>query len=61
MKSLLTIIGLVVLLAGLFFTAQGSGLIPWPPESLMINQTKWIYYGLGIAIVGLVLIVLARR
>jgi hypothetical protein len=61
MKSLLTIIGLVVLLAGLFFTAQGSGLIPWPPESLMINQTKWVYYGLGIAIVGLVLIVLARR
>jgi multisubunit Na+/H+ antiporter MnhG subunit len=61
MKSLLTVIGIVVLLSGLFFTAQGSGLIPWPPESLMINQTKWVYYGLGIAIIGVVLIVLARR
>ena len=61
MKALLTAIGIILLLAGLVFTGQGSGYFPWPASSFMIGQTKWIYYGGAIAVVGLLMIVFARR
>ena len=60
MKSLLLLVGILVLVAGLFFTCQGSGLIPWPAESFMVSQTRWVYYGAAIAAFGVVLIILAR-
>ena len=56
MKTLLRIAGIIVLLMGLFFMAQGSGYLPWPAESFMVGATQWIYYGGGIALVGFVLI-----
>jgi len=58
---LFTLIGLVILAAGLLFMAQGSGYLPWPAESFMIGQTRWVYYGGGIAVVGLLLTIAARR
>jgi hypothetical protein len=61
MKSLLTLIGIIVLLAGLFFAAQGSGLIPWPAESFMVGASRWVYYGGGIAVLGLLIILAARH
>ena len=61
MQTLLTIVGLVLLIAGLVFVGQGSGYFPYPASSLMISQTRWIYYGGGIAVVGLLIIIFARR
>jgi hypothetical protein len=60
MKTLLLLIGILVLVAGLFFVGQGLGLIQWPAESFMISQTRWVYYGGAIAVFGLLLIILAR-
>ncbi|MGD0420857.1 MAG: hypothetical protein ABSA68_14960 [Xanthobacteraceae bacterium] len=61
MQTLLTLIGIIALLAGLVFMGQGSGYFPYPAESFMISQTRWIYYGGGIAVLGLLLILLTRR
>jgi hypothetical protein len=61
MKTLLTIVGVIVLLMGLVFVGQGSGYFPYPAESFMISQTRWVYYGAAIAVVGLLIIVFARR
>ena len=61
MQTLLTVIGVVLLLAGLVFIGQGSGYFPHPASSFMINATQWIYYGGGIAVVGLLLIFFAWR
>ena len=61
MRTLLTIIGIILLLMGLVFMGQGSGYFPYPASSFMISQTRWIYYGAGIAVVGLILIFLSRR
>jgi hypothetical protein len=61
MQTLLTLIGIIALLAGLVFMGQGSGYFPYPAESFMISQTRWIYYGGGIAVLGLLLIILTRR
>jgi len=60
-KTLLTLIGIIVLLAGLVFMGQGSGYFPYPAESFMISQTRWVYYGAAIAVVGLLVIAFARR
>lgn len=61
MKTLLTVVGLALLLAGLVFMGQGSRYFPYPAESFMVGASQWIYYGGGIALIGIVLLVLAWR
>ena len=61
MKTLLMVVGVIVLLMGLVFMGQGSGYFPYPAESFMISQTRWVYYGAAIAVVGLFIVVFARR
>ena len=61
MPTELVILGIVLLISGLVFVGQGSGFFPYPASSFMINATRWIYYGGGIAVVGLAFIFLARR
>jgi hypothetical protein len=61
MKSVLTVIGIIALAMGLLWMGQGSGYVPWPASSFMISQTKWIYYGGALAVVGVILIIFARR
>ena len=56
----LLIIGCLVGLVGLIWAAQGAGLFPYPADSFMLNQTQWIYRGLAVAAVGLVLVFLSR-
>ena len=54
-------LGLLALLVGLLWIGQGTGFIAWPRSSFMIKQTQWAYYGAALALVGLVLMWLARR
>lgn len=61
MKSLLALIGIIAVLAGLVFAGQGSGIIPWPADSFMIDATRWVYYGVAIAVAGVLIIIVARR
>jgi hypothetical protein len=61
MQAALTIIGILLLLMGLVFIGQGSGYFPYPASSFMISQSRWIYYGGAIAIVGIILVVITRR
>jgi hypothetical protein len=61
MKVLLMVLGMMALVAGLLFVGQGRGYIRWPAGSFMINDMKWVYYGGGIALAGLLLIIVARR
>ena len=61
MQTLLTIIGIILLIMGFVFMGQGSGYFPYPASSFMINNAKWIYYGGGLAVIGLLLIVFGRR
>jgi hypothetical protein len=61
MKTLLLTVGVILLLSGLVFMGQGSRYFPYPAESFMIGAPQWIYYGGGIALVGLVLLVAAWR
>ena len=61
MKSLITIVGALAVVAGVFFALQGLGIIMWPADSFMLADRQWVYNGAIIAAVGLLAIVLVRR
>ena len=61
MRTALLILGVIALLAGLLWVAQGAGLVHWPPSSFMTDQRPWILRGALVAFVGLLLILLSRR
>ncbi|MBB3571564.1 hypothetical protein [Rhizobium sp. BK491] len=54
-------LGGLLVLVGLVWMGQGSGYFPYPAESFMIDQSPWIYRGALVAIVGVIVIALARR
>lgn len=60
MNTLLRIFGMLLLVLGLLFMAQGSGLLPWPAESFMIGDRNWVFYGGAIAAVGFLVIFASR-
>ena len=61
MTALATIIGVILLLSGLVFMGQGSRYFPYPAKSFMVGAPQWIYYGGGIAVVGVLLLAVAWR
>jgi hypothetical protein len=61
MRTALLIIGILALVIGAIWVGQGTGTFPYPASSFMVKQTQWAWYGGGLALVGLVLIVVSRR
>lgn len=61
MKKLLILVGALALAFGLLFVGQGLGYVRWPASSFMIADVTWAYKGSAIALVGILLIVWARR
>jgi hypothetical protein len=60
MHALLRAIGILGLIAGLGLMGQGVRFFAYPADPFMISQTRWVYYGVGIAVVGLLLIIFSR-
>jgi len=60
-RIILSILGCLMVLLGLVWIGQGSGYFPYPAESFMINQRAWIYWGIILAVAGLVLLTGSRR
>ncbi|MEO6248608.1 MAG: hypothetical protein ABIO85_08520 [Sphingomicrobium sp.] len=61
MKTVLLIVGVFALLMGILWIGQGTGVVHWPASSFMIDQRPWATRGALLAVVGLVLIIVARR
>ncbi len=61
LKVALLVSGCVALLLGLLWIGQGTGYFPYPGASFMISQMPWAYRGAGVAIVGLILIVISWK
>ena len=60
MHALLRAIGVIALIAGLGFMGQGFRFFAYTADRFMTSETRWIYYGAGIAVVGLLLIIFSR-
>ena len=65
MKIVLMIVGIVALLVGLLWVGQGMGYITWHPAgmqpSVMVGDMGWTYKGVALAVVGILIIMWARR
>ena len=61
LKRLLTILGALLILFGIFFALQGADIIHWPLESTMLGRGVWIRNGLIIAAFGAILVTAARK
>ena len=61
MKTPLLIFGVFALLIGFVWIGQGTGYFPFPASSFMIRQIQWSYYGAGLAVVGLIMVLMSRR
>jgi hypothetical protein len=61
MRTLFLVIGCLALVMGLVWALQGAGIIQWPAESFMINQSQWMWYGASTAFGGVLLILISRK
>jgi len=61
MRTALLWAGIVAILIGLVWIGQGTGYFPYPSSSFMINDMAWAYYGIALAVLGLLAVVLSRR
>jgi hypothetical protein len=59
-KSLILIVGIVLLLLGALWIGQGTGHFPYPASSFMVNEIAWAYRGAVAAAVGIAAIVVSR-
>ncbi len=57
-RTVLVVVGAIATLIGLVFAGQGANLIP---GSVMTGDRMWLYIGLILAVVGIVLIVIGVR
>ena len=58
---MLLALGVVLTLIGLLWIGQGLGYVHWPRSSFMLDRRPWADRGAVLAIVGLVLVLVARR
>jgi hypothetical protein len=54
---LLLLLGTLLILSGLVFTLQGMGMVG-PQASIMFENPAWIYQGVTVAVIGIVVVVL---
>jgi hypothetical protein len=53
-------VGILLVLMGVVWIGQGTGVFPYPKESFMINQHPWVLRGAMLAVAGLVVVLLSR-
>jgi hypothetical protein len=61
MRNVLLSVGVMAILVGVIWIGQGTGYFPYPRSSFMINDSAWAYYGIALAVLGLVAVAVSRR
>jgi hypothetical protein len=61
MRTVVLLAGILLLLLGLLWIGQGTGYFPYPSYSFMVSEMTWAYRGAGVALAGIIVILLARR
>jgi len=60
-RNALLSVGVMAILVGVIWIGQGTGYFPYPRSSFMINDMAWAYYGIALAVLGLVAVAVSRR
>ena len=60
-RPVLLSVGVLMALMGMLWIGQGLGYVHWPESSFMLDQRPWADRGAALAVLGLALILVARR
>ena len=55
------VLGVLMVVAGVFWALQGLGIIMWPAESFMLADRQWTVNGSITAVVGAIIVWAARK
>jgi uncharacterized membrane protein len=61
LRPIFLAVGVLMTLMGMLWIGQGLGYIHWPSSSFMLDQKIWADYGAALAVVGLLIVLVARR
>ncbi len=61
MKLALSIVGVLMMIAGIVWIGQGTGYFLYPASSFMINDMTWTYIGAATSVAGALIFLFARR
>ncbi|MEG3165620.1 hypothetical protein U1701_13555 [Sphingomonas sp. PB2P19] len=61
LRPILIVVGVLCALMGMLWIGQGLGYVHWPQSSFMLDQRPWADRGAVLAVLGLALILAARR
>jgi hypothetical protein len=61
LRPVLIGVGVALTLIGLLWIGQGLGYVGWPRSSFMLGRRSWADYGAALAVLGLLLVLVARR
>jgi len=61
MKIALSVLGIALVLYGLHWIGQGTGIFPWPAGTIMDNNMTFTWLGIAVIVLGGGLVVYARR
>jgi hypothetical protein len=61
MRTGLLIVGCALILVGGLWIGQGTGYLPYPASSFMINHRAWAYAGAAALVLGLLLVAFGRQ
>ncbi|SFF98953.1 hypothetical protein SAMN05518801_10533 [Novosphingobium sp. CF614] len=61
LRIIALILGILSIAMGLLWVGQGTGVVMWPPESFMLADRAWAVRGAILAVVGGIIVWLARR
>ena len=61
LKGIMAMIGVAAILMGGLWILQGLDIVRWPASSFMLGDTTWTRNGVVLAVVGVVLIWIARK
>jgi hypothetical protein len=61
MRIAVFVFGILLVLLGLLWIGQGTGWFPYPSYSFMISDMNWAWRGAGVALAGVIVILLSRR
>jgi hypothetical protein len=61
MRRVVFVAGILLLLLGLLWIGQGTGVFPYPSYSFMVSDMGWAYRGAGVVLAGIALMLISRR